>query len=193
MHCTASLCSLNICSFHVTFLKILTSVLNRFHSVPPHRVNCQLLSSETGRGNLLKAFALRQGSTLVIVFFVVFFSNVTFADTCHSNCSFARCLPERKPLRSKAFKQSCLWLFRPWLWLRGIAETRRGEWRLCSLHLRGLLKFHRHLGIPYMPRKPITHLQTDTQFDSDSEKTLSQITRDQSQRDKSGLRKIYLV
>lgn len=38
------------------------------------------------------------------------------------------------------------------------------------MYLRGLLKFHRHLGIPYMPRKPITHLQTGTHFDLDSGK-----------------------
>lgn len=38
------------------------------------------------------------------------------------------------------------------------------------MYLRGLLKFHRHLGIPYMPRKPITHLQMGTHFDLDSGK-----------------------
>lgn len=57
------------------FLKILTSVLNRFHSVPLHRVNCQLLSSEeSSRGNLFKAIALHKewtGKKNLQLFFAV--------------------------------------------------------------------------------------------------------------------------
>lgn len=46
----------------------------------------------------------------------------------------------------------------------------------CCLH--GLLKFHRHLGIPYMPWKPITHLQTDTNSGLDSQKHFPMINQD---------------
>lgn len=65
VRCTASLCTVWT-SAHFTwlFLKILTSVLNRFHSVPLHRVNCQLLSpgkKKGGRGNLFKPVAWRRG------------------------------------------------------------------------------------------------------------------------------------
>lgn len=49
----------------------------------------------------------------------------------------------------------------------GESAVVHGHYRL---YLHGLLKFHRHLGIPYVPRKSITHLQTDTRFESDSEK-----------------------
>lgn len=54
-------------------------------------------------------------------------------------------------------------------------ECLRKASTLAVAYLRGLLKFHRHLGIPYMPRKPITHLQKGTYFDLDSGETLSQI------------------
>lgn len=153
MRCPASLCTLWT-SAHFTwlFLKILTSVLNRFHSEPLHRVSCQLLSSE------------RRGRN----FFFFFLHCMRGCNWWNAFKSDELFIPP-KQLRMCSFPwddfPATLSVLAPCALLRVCAFT----CRLRAAHLRGLLGFHRHLGIPYMPREPITHLRPRAHFDLDRE------------------------
>ena len=157
------------------FLKILTSVLNRFHSVPLHRVDCQLLSSaERSRGNLLKDLALHKDWIQISFFFSFLYRRKT--------CFFViitrmlQLLFLMQPLFVDVAPSENLITFSgnvfidvqaDGLCLCSISPELTSENSLCSLcYLHGLLEFHRHLGIPYMPRQPITHLQTDGQWET---------------------------
>ena len=88
--CSANRCT-NICSLHVTFLKILTSVLNRFHSLPLHRVNCQLLPPwKKGERNRVETKpALGQNVNSFSSKIPIFASHAATASACsHSPCFF---------------------------------------------------------------------------------------------------------